>query len=84
MDLSIITAEQCKAARALAGLSQQRLAAAANVSLATVQEFEAGRRRPVANNMAAIIRALTDAGVIFIEENGGGPGVRLRKRPASE
>ena len=33
----------------------------------------------VANNLA-VRRALETAGVEFIEENGGGPGVRLRKR----
>ena len=32
-----------------------------------------------ANNLA-VRRALEDAGVEFIDENGGGPGVRLRKR----
>ena len=32
-----------------------------------------------ANNLA-VRRALEDAGIEFIDENGGGPGVRLRKR----
>jgi len=32
-----------------------------------------------ANNLA-VRRALEDAGIVFIDENGGGPGVRLRKR----
>jgi len=31
------------------------------------------------NNVAAVRRALEAAGVIFVEENGDGPGVRLRK-----
>ena len=35
---------------------------------------------PTAANELAIRRALESAGVEFIDENGGGPGVRLRKR----
>jgi hypothetical protein len=34
---------------------------------------------PTINNLEAISRALESAGVEFIAENGGGPGVRLRK-----
>jgi hypothetical protein len=37
----------------------------------------------VANDMA-VRRALEMAGVEFIEENGGGPGLRLRKRPRAK
>ncbi|RIK94502.1 MAG: transcriptional regulator, partial [Proteobacteria bacterium] len=52
---------------------------AANLGLSTVRDFEKGRRQPHPNNMAAIKTALEAAGVIFIAENGGGAGVRLRK-----
>ena len=61
------------------GWSQAHLAAAARVSRMTIVDFEAGRRLPYANNLAAIRAALEAAGVEFIAENGGGPGVRLRK-----
>jgi hypothetical protein len=47
------------------------------VSLSTVKDFEAGRRQPVHQNASAIRAALEAAGVEFIAENGGGPGVRL-------
>ena len=61
------------------GFEQGRLADLANVSRNTVASFESGQRVPGANNLAAIRAALETAGVDFIAENGGGPGVRLRK-----
>lgn len=58
--------------------SQGHLAIIAQVSRMTIVEFESGRRSPHANNLAAIRTALEAAGVEFIEQNGGGPGVRLK------
>jgi DNA-binding XRE family transcriptional regulator len=72
-----ITPEQCRGSRAMLGMSQTALAEAARVGLSTIQNFEAGRSVPNAKNMADIIAALVAAGVEFIEQNGGGPGVRL-------
>lgn len=63
------------------GWSQSELAEAADVSRATVVDFERGARVPHRNNLAAIRRALETAGIEFISENGGGPGVRLTRRP---
>lgn len=60
------------------GWNQAQLADAASVSRPTVVDFERGARTPYPNNLAAIRAALEAAGVEFIEENGGGPGVRLR------
>ena len=74
-----ITAAQCRAARALVGMSQIDLAAGANVARQTVVDFERGARTPYANNLGAIRSALEAGGVIFIDQNGDGPGVRLKK-----
>jgi ribosome-binding protein aMBF1 (putative translation factor) len=62
-------------------ICMRRIAAKAKVGESTVRNFEAGRTVPVTNNLEAIQRALEVAGVEFIAENGGGPGVRLRKPP---
>jgi hypothetical protein len=47
--------------------------------LSTVVDFERKRREVSADGIAALRTALEKAGVEFIAENGGGPGVRLKK-----
>lgn len=79
LDIKSITGPQCRAARSLLGMGQNALASAASVARGTLIDFETGKRTPTTNNLAAIRAALEAAGVEFIAENGGGPGVRLRK-----
>jgi transcriptional regulator with XRE-family HTH domain len=67
-----------RAARGLIDWSQSDLAAASGVSLSTVRDFETGKRTPIANNLAALQRALEAAGVEFT--NGGELGVKLRRK----
>jgi transcriptional regulator with XRE-family HTH domain len=74
-----ITPAQSRAARGLLDWSQTELGGRSNLSESTIRDFEKGRRTPSPNNLAAIRAALEAAGVIFVEENGEGPGVRLRK-----
>jgi ribosome-binding protein aMBF1 (putative translation factor) len=75
-----MTPEQCRAARGLLDWSQAQLAEKAAVGVVTVRLFEAGAHTPRRATVEVIKRAFDAAGVQFIDENGGGPGVRLRKR----
>lgn len=75
-----MTPAQCRAARATISMSQDELAAKSGVAKATIAAFELGQRQPYARTIAAIRAALESAGVIFIDENGEGPGVRLKKQ----
>jgi transcriptional regulator with XRE-family HTH domain len=75
-----ILPEQCRGARAVLGWSRDELATKARVSNATLADFEAGKRKPYDRTLADIQKTLEDAGIIFIPENGAGPGVRLARR----
>jgi transcriptional regulator with XRE-family HTH domain len=76
------TSEQLRASRAILRLEQKALSEASKVSLATIKRLEANPGELTANRptIAALQLALELAGVDFIDENGGGPGVRLRDR----
>ena len=74
-----MTPGQLRAARALLGWSQETLAQAARVSKRTIAGYELGQTTPNELTYTSMIWALEDAGIEFIKENGGGPGVRLRK-----
>jgi hypothetical protein len=69
---------QSKMARAAVGWGVREVAAAARVSPDTVARFERGETLNH-RTLAAIREAFEAAGVEFIEQNGGGAGVRLRK-----
>lgn len=78
----MITSAQIRAARALVRWSARELAEAAGISLPTVQRLEAAEGVPSTSvqTMGAIRAALERAGVVFVDENGHGAGVRLKKR----
>jgi predicted transcriptional regulator len=81
MSIPKVSIRQVKAARALIGWSQQELAARCGVSWPTVKRLEAGDGSVGGRQETGdkIVAALMTAGVIFIDENGEGVGVRLRK-----
>jgi transcriptional regulator with XRE-family HTH domain len=78
-----MTPSQTRAARDLLNWNQGDLATRAEVSEVTVRNFENEKSTPQRATLAAIQRALEAAGVIFVEDNGEGPGVRLRKTKRS-
>ena len=80
--MTFLTSEVIRAARALLRWDQRNLAKASSISLPTIKRLESkpGALEAHTSTVEAITRALENAGVEFIAENGGGPGVRLRKR----
>ncbi len=78
----MIAAEQIRGARAMLRWSARRLAEEAGVSWPTIQRMEAATGVPggLSRNLELIQRSLEAAGVIFIDENDEGPGVRLKKQ----
>ncbi len=82
--MSGLTSAQIRAARALLDWTQPTLAAASKLSVPTVRRMESDRG-PIAStpaNVEAVVRALQEAGIIFLgagETRDGGAGVRLKK-----
>jgi transcriptional regulator with XRE-family HTH domain len=80
----MISSSQLRAARALLGIDQRKLAALSGLSLPTIQRMEAseGVIRGNVDSLMKLVRALEAAGIELIAENasssGGGRGVRLK------
>ncbi|MBX9659121.1 MAG: helix-turn-helix transcriptional regulator [Nitrospiraceae bacterium] len=78
---SPITADQCRAARALLEWTRSELSTRSLVANSTLADFEAGKREPHRRTLVDVRRTLEDAGVIFQgADTLGGPGVRLTKK----
>ena len=77
----MITSAQIRGARAMLRWSAKKLADKSDVSWPTVQRMESAEGVPSSQSrtLQLIQTTLEDAGIVFIEENGGGPGVRLKK-----
>ena len=69
---------QCKMARAALGIKISELAKLADMSTNTIVRFETGKALK-ASTVDDLRLVLESAGIIFISENGDGPGIRLRK-----
>jgi transcriptional regulator with XRE-family HTH domain len=80
----MVTVSQLRAARAMIGWSQDQLAERSGVSKPTIARLELAPQDSAIGGYAStsekLVSALEAAGVIFVEENGEGPGVRLKKR----
>jgi hypothetical protein len=81
-----ISSAQMRAARALLRWSALDLATASRVGVATIRRVEVvdGEIPVTLANEAALRRALETAGIEFIDNNGGGEGVRFRKPQRSK
>jgi len=79
-NVDLIEPEQSRAARALLDMTQPQLATASGLGLSTIVDFERARRPVSQKALQAIRDALEQRGIEFIDENGGGLGVRLQKR----
>ena len=76
----MITAKQVRAVRVFLSWEQRDLARHSGLSLPTIQRMEKlGMERSQAGNVERVRLAMEAAGVEFIPENGGGPGIRMRK-----
>ena len=78
----MLTPAQLRAARALVGWSREKLAEASGVIANTIRNFENGVSDPKQSTLLAWRRALSKAGVEFIDDgsDGKGPGVRLKDK----
>jgi transcriptional regulator with XRE-family HTH domain len=82
----MITAAQLRAARALTGLDQRKLAELAGLSVPTIQRMEAseGVIRGNVDSLTKLVQALDAVGIELIPDGAvsstGGRGVRLRNR----
>jgi transcriptional regulator with XRE-family HTH domain len=79
----MVTREQLRMARAALNWSVRELAAKAGIAANTVSRYENGSDA-YGDTLNKMRRALETGGVIFLDENGEGPGVRLKKHRRNE
>ena len=82
INVNMITSEQIRGARAMLRWSAKQLAEQAGLSWPTVQRMESTQGVPsgLSKNLELVQKTLEGAGIIFIDEDDEGPGVRLKKR----
>ena len=80
--LKMVTSEQCRAARALLGWTQEELAIRASVARRTIVEFEQGSRALQVRTRYAIAMTLENSGVVFmVDEESSGVGLKRQTEP---
>jgi transcriptional regulator with XRE-family HTH domain len=79
--MTMFTGAQLRMARGYLRWSAKELADRAGVAESTIKRMEQDEGFPIARgaNIEAVYSTLAEAGIIFIPENGGGVGIRLRK-----
>jgi transcriptional regulator with XRE-family HTH domain len=82
--LIMMSPEQCRAARAWLGWTQQELARRARVGLSTVKDFEKGDRKPIVATADAMQRAIETAGIrLLFDQADAAIGIATRDADAS-
>jgi transcriptional regulator with XRE-family HTH domain len=77
--MDAISPEQCRAARALLGWTQEQLSDASGVPMRTVNNFESAATSPRASTTLLLVKAFRDAGVVFVSVlDAPGGVIRLR------
>jgi ribosome-binding protein aMBF1 (putative translation factor) len=76
MGPKVITAEQCRAARAWLGKSQDELAAAAKIGRRAIADFERGARVPYDSTLSQLKSTFEASGIQFVFEGGKAVGIR--------
>ena len=79
----MVTSAQLRAARSLLNWTVRDLAEKAGVHRNTITRAETDETGH-GHAVAQVVRTLEAAGVIFVAENGEGPGVRLKKQPKED
>lgn len=74
----MIAGSQCRAARALVEVTRGKLSLRSGVDEAVINDFERKLDKPDDQTIEALQTALEELGAVFIPENGGGIGVRLK------
>lgn len=69
---------QCRMARAAIGLTRPQFAQRANISVATLADFELGKRAPYERTLRDVQHTFERLGVTFLEADEDGEGVRVR------
>ena len=80
--MALTLRQQLRAARAMLGWSQADLAERSGISKPTIARMEIGDGRLTGRHetVMELQGAIEKGGVEFVPENGGGPGVRLRRK----
>jgi transcriptional regulator with XRE-family HTH domain len=74
----IITGPQCRAARALVEWTIEQVSERSGIDPGVIADFERKITDPGADAKRRLLEALVAGGAVFIWENGGGVGVRLK------
>lgn len=74
----MIAGSQCRAGRALVEITREKLSLRSGVDVTVIHHFEHMLDKPDKKSIEALQAALEELGAVFIDENGGGVGVRLK------